>query len=104
MGAIQVRRLPVLNRDKRLVGIIALGDIARVEANDGIGMALSQISRPTTQHAQLSWLRSAHPRSRSGVHRGRPMAEYILWFLIAGGFATLIVIALLWRANYVSSD
>ncbi|MGY3533982.1 CBS-domain-containing membrane protein [Bradyrhizobium sp. USDA 4452] len=53
MGAIQVRRLPVLNRDKRLVGIIALGDIARVQANDGIGMALSQISRPTTQHAQL---------------------------------------------------
>lgn len=32
------------------------------------------------------------------------MAEYISWFLIAGGFVTLIVIALLWRANYVSSD
>ena len=27
MGDIQVRRLPVLNRSKRLVGIIALGDI-----------------------------------------------------------------------------
>ncbi|QOZ32867.1 CBS domain-containing protein [Bradyrhizobium sp. CCBAU 53421] len=53
MGAIQVRRLPVLSRDKRLVGIIALGDIAQVQANDGVGMALSQISRPTTQHAQL---------------------------------------------------
>ncbi|MGY4224062.1 CBS domain-containing protein [Bradyrhizobium sp. USDA 4503] len=48
MGAIQVRRLPVLSRDKRLVGIIALGDIALIP-----GMALSQISRPTTQHAQL---------------------------------------------------
>ncbi|MCA6120317.1 CBS domain-containing protein [Bradyrhizobium sp. WSM 1704] len=52
MGSIQVRRLPVLNRDKRLVGIIALGDIALVQANDGTGMALSQISRPSTQHAQ----------------------------------------------------
>ncbi|MGY4260020.1 CBS domain-containing protein [Bradyrhizobium sp. USDA 4516] len=53
MGAIQVRRLPVLSRDKRLVGIIALGDIALIQASDGTGMALSQISRPTTQHAQL---------------------------------------------------
>ncbi|MGX1354480.1 CBS domain-containing protein [Bradyrhizobium elkanii] len=53
MGAIQVRRLPVLSRDKRLVGIIALGDIALIQASDGTGMALSQISRPTAQHAQL---------------------------------------------------
>ncbi|MGF6308814.1 CBS domain-containing protein [Bradyrhizobium sp. i1.8.4] len=53
MGAIQVRRLPVLDRDKRLVGIIALGDIAQIQPNDGTGAALSQISRPTTQHAQL---------------------------------------------------
>jgi CBS domain-containing protein len=29
MGEIQVRRLPVLGRDKRLVGIIALGDMRR---------------------------------------------------------------------------
>jgi CBS domain-containing protein len=28
MGDWQVRRLPVLNRDKRLVGIISLGDLA----------------------------------------------------------------------------
>ena len=28
MGDIQVRRLPVVDRDKRLVGIISLGDIA----------------------------------------------------------------------------
>jgi CBS domain-containing protein len=51
MGDIQVRRLPVLNRDKRLVGIIALGDIAQVQASDGTGEALSQISRPGGQHA-----------------------------------------------------
>ncbi|MBV9457719.1 MAG: CBS domain-containing protein [Bradyrhizobium sp.] len=47
MGDIQVRRLPVLNRDKRLVGIIALGDIARANAGDGTAEALSQISEPT---------------------------------------------------------
>ncbi len=53
MGDIQVRRLPVLSREKRLVGIIALGDIAQAQAGDGTGEALSQISRPGGQHAQL---------------------------------------------------
>jgi CBS domain-containing protein len=43
MGDIQVRRLPVLNRDKRLVGIIALGDIALAQAGNGTGAALSGI-------------------------------------------------------------
>lgn len=28
MGDLQLRRLPVLNRDKRLVGIVSLGDLA----------------------------------------------------------------------------
>jgi CBS domain-containing protein len=53
MGKIQVRRLPVLNREKRLVGIIALGDIAQAKGGDGAGTALSEISRPSAQHAQL---------------------------------------------------
>jgi CBS domain-containing protein len=52
MGDIQVRRLPVLNRDKRLVGIITLGDIAQVQTGNGTGEALGQISRPGGQHAQ----------------------------------------------------
>ena len=52
MGDIQVRRLPVLSRDKRLVGIIALGDIARARAGDGTAEALSQISQPGGRHAQ----------------------------------------------------
>jgi CBS domain-containing protein len=53
MGDIQVRRLPVLNRDKRLVGIIALGDIALAQAGNGTGAALSGISQPGGQHAQF---------------------------------------------------
>jgi len=44
MGDIQVRRLPVLNREKRLVGIIALGDIAMMQV--ATSAALSGISRP----------------------------------------------------------
>jgi CBS domain-containing protein len=51
MGDIQVRRLPVLNRDKQLVGIIALGDIARADSGDGTAEALSQISEPIRQPA-----------------------------------------------------
>ena len=53
MGDIQVRRLPVLNRDKRLVGIIALGDIALAQAGNGTGAALSGISRSGGQHVQF---------------------------------------------------
>jgi len=43
----QVRRLPVLNRDKRLVGIVSLGDLA-VEARDDklSGETLERVSEP----------------------------------------------------------
>jgi CBS domain-containing protein len=53
MGDIQVRRLPVLDRDKRLVGIIALGDIARMQIGARVSRALSGISRPGGQHVQI---------------------------------------------------
>ena len=54
MAALQVKRLPVLNRQKRLVGIVSLSDIAL--AKDSVqdaAVALSGISRPwgnTTAH------------------------------------------------------
>jgi CBS domain-containing protein len=51
MADIQVRRLPVLNRDKRLVGILSLGDIA-VIGGEKAGEALSGISRPGGDHSQ----------------------------------------------------
>ena len=46
MADIQLRRLPVLNRDKRLVGILALGDIATSSENECAGEALAGISQP----------------------------------------------------------
>jgi CBS domain-containing protein len=53
MGDIQVRRLPVMSRDKRLVGIIALGDIAcGATSKRLVGEALSGISREGGEHAQ----------------------------------------------------
>jgi len=52
MAAIKVRRLPVLNHDKRLVGILSLGDIALTEAADSTASALSAISEPGGEHSQ----------------------------------------------------
>lgn len=48
MSEHQVRRLPVVDREKRLVGIVALGDFA-VESSEirPTSLALSEISRPS---------------------------------------------------------
>jgi len=48
MSERQVRRLPVVNRNKRLVGIVALGDFA-VESSEikPAAKALSEISKPS---------------------------------------------------------
>lgn len=53
MGEQQVRRLPVLNRDKQLVGILSLADIASHE-KDGrkVGNALREIAQPGGEHSQ----------------------------------------------------
>jgi CBS domain-containing protein len=53
MGEIQVRRLPVMNRDKRLVGVVSLGDIAFQAGKDASGKALEGVSRPGGQHSQV---------------------------------------------------
>src|SRR5687768_10962062 len=52
MANIQVRRLPVVDRDKRLVGIVSLGDIATSREAEEAGEALSRISRPGGEHSQ----------------------------------------------------
>jgi CBS domain-containing protein len=52
MADIQVRRLPVVNHDKRLVGILSLSDIAISHDGMGAAEALSGIARPGGQHTQ----------------------------------------------------
>jgi CBS domain-containing protein len=52
MGDIQVRRLPVLNRDKRLVGIVSLADLASIGQTARAGEALGGIVRPGGEHSQ----------------------------------------------------
>lgn len=54
MADIQVRRLPVVNRDKRLVGIVSLADIASNGESEHAGEALEGITRPGGPHSQSS--------------------------------------------------
>jgi CBS domain-containing protein len=51
----QIRRLPIVNRDKRVVGIVSLGDLALkgVDRRQS-GEALEQISRPNGEHAHMA--------------------------------------------------
>ena len=46
MGRLRVRRLPVLNREKHLVGIVALADLAVRDGGQAAGNALKFISQP----------------------------------------------------------
>src|SRR4029077_15482930 len=53
MKALQVRRLAVLDRDKNLVGIVSLGDIAtesRAADLKEVGEAIAEISEPSRPH------------------------------------------------------
>jgi CBS domain-containing protein len=54
MSDLKVRRLPVVNRDKRLVGIISLGDLAMNGESARAGEALDGISRPGGAHSQTA--------------------------------------------------
>jgi CBS domain-containing protein len=44
MAGLQVRRLPVLNREKRLVGVVSLGDLAQDADSRVTGDALQGVS------------------------------------------------------------
>ena len=52
MAELQVRRLPVMNRDKRLVGIVSLADLATEGSLPKTARALHGISQPGGQHNQ----------------------------------------------------
>ena len=46
MGSKQIRRLPVLDKDDRLVGVVSLGDLSTRVKEKYAGEALEDISRP----------------------------------------------------------
>ena len=52
MAEIKVQRLPVMNRDKRLVGIVSLGDIAIQGDTNVTDTAVSGIKEPGGPHTQ----------------------------------------------------
>jgi CBS domain-containing protein len=52
MSQEQVRRLPVVNREKRLVGIVSIGDLSRKAKPNTAGKAVAAISEPGGEHSQ----------------------------------------------------
>ena len=50
MADLQIRRLPVMTRDKRLVGIVALADLATAGSLPKTAKALHGISQPAGVH------------------------------------------------------
>ena len=48
MGEQQIRRLPVVNRDKRLVGVVSLGDLSAKAHAARAGGTLRDISKPAS--------------------------------------------------------
>ena len=52
MSDAQVRRLPVVDDEERLVGIVSLGDLARQTEGQTASQALEGVSAPGGQHQQ----------------------------------------------------
>ena len=52
MSQAQVRRLPVIDQDERLCGIVSLGDLSRETDDDCATEALEGVSQPGGQHQQ----------------------------------------------------
>jgi len=54
MEARQIRRLPILNSEKRLVGIVSLGDLAvHAGQNELLGDTLKEVSRPAVPRRSI---------------------------------------------------
>jgi CBS domain-containing protein len=52
MGENKVRRLPVMSRDKRLVGIVSFGDVALYGDSQQADTAVTAVSEPGGPHTQ----------------------------------------------------
>jgi CBS domain-containing protein len=52
MGEQQIRRLPVMSREKRLVGIVSIADLSRKTRPNTTGKTVAAISQPGGEHSQ----------------------------------------------------
>jgi CBS domain-containing protein len=52
MSEAQVRRLPVIDDQERLCGIVSLGDLSQQGADNAAGQALEGVTQPGGQHQQ----------------------------------------------------
>lgn len=52
MAVQQIRRLPVVDRDKRLVGVVSISDLATNGETMRSGETLGEIARPSGYHSQ----------------------------------------------------
>jgi CBS domain-containing protein len=52
MSEAQVRRLPVIDDEQRLCGIVTLGDLSREADDECAGQALEGVSQPGGEHRQ----------------------------------------------------
>jgi Mg/Co/Ni transporter MgtE len=53
LAKLQIRRMPVVDRNKRLVGIISLADIARKCDSGQAGQALKHVAQPSQEPLHL---------------------------------------------------
>jgi CBS domain-containing protein len=52
MSSAQVRRMPIVDSDDRICGIVSLGDLSREADPDTADQALQGVSAPGSQHSQ----------------------------------------------------
>jgi CBS domain-containing protein len=69
MAELQVRRLPVMNRDKRLVGIVSLADLAIEGSLPKTAKALHGISQPGANTTRVGRVLDNHMVSRERASR-----------------------------------
>lgn len=76
IGELQIRRLPVVNQDKRLVSIISHGDFSTLYSSGSAGGALGHVSEPEEMRSTTCPHGHGHGRQPGRCtgtnHRGRP--------------------------------
>jgi len=62
MSEVKVRRLPVVNREKRLVGIVSIGDLAKGANAASTGQTVADITAPGGEHSQRPGSKRKHAK------------------------------------------